>query len=141
MENNPAGPINLHSETTIQQTPVIAEKPKPSKRRWLLIILGLVEIIPPFIVMFLIFPNLGLLYKSLNLNIPINFYLGFFLFGLALLIAVSQLIIGIFSLDTKIGKRKTSALIILGLVSVFLIPAIMMFSIINNIYYLISTIK
>lgn len=54
--------------------------------------------------------------------------IGFLFFLLALIVALAQIVIGLFSLDIKLGKPKTKALIIVGLIlAVLTIPAIIPF--------------
>lgn len=107
--------------------------------RPLLIILGIIQIPFPIIALYLLIPTIRL-FNAIESNnfLPI---LGLIFFLIALILAISQLLSGIFRWDKKLGKEKTKILLILGSIfGILSIPGIMIF-ILNPIYSVISGIK
>lgn len=105
----------------------------------LLLLFGILEILFPSLALYMLLPLLNL-QKTLGTNF-ISPFLGIAFFVVALLVALAQIAVAVFSLDLKLSKQKTKGLFILGLVlAVLTIPAIILF-IINPIYSNISTIN
>jgi hypothetical protein len=116
MENIPSQSNPQIVPQPIQQSTQQTEKPKSSKTKWILIIFGALEFLIPLSYLLFVLPQLQSLYKSLNISIPWTFYLNFVLFVCMILMGVMQILIGILSLDAKLGRNKTKAVIILGLI-------------------------
>lgn len=127
---------NISAQPTAQPAPQMPQQPvqpvnpspnPPSKtKRILLIILGMLEIFFPIIGLYLMFSLLDLQHTlGTNLVKPI---VGIVFFALTILLAVFQIIAGLFGLETKLGSGKIKVLIITGILfAVFTIPAIMLF--------------
>jgi hypothetical protein len=101
--------------------------------------MGILEIPFPALALYLLFPLLSV-QNTLESNM-FGSYVGLFFFLFALLIALTQIVLGFLSYDLKIGDRRTKVLIMIGLVTAVLsIPAIML-TIIMPIYSTVETIQ
>lgn len=131
-----------------EATPIQPQAPNPpsaqsliqthTSHRWTLILLGLGEAILPLLGLYVLLPLIELQkVTGDNLIAP---YFGVLFFSLAFLIGVIQVILGIFSLDRKLGEKRTWRLIIGGLiVTALCLPAYISF-IIYPIYATINSI-
>lgn len=124
------------------QTPIAQANQVPipnHKWRKFLIILGILEIPFPSLGIYMILPLLDL-QKNLgaSLIIPV---LGLIFFVLALVIALSQILIGLFSWDLKLGSKKSKLLVGLGLLlALLMIPAFIVF-IFGSIYSSVGSMQ
>jgi hypothetical protein len=112
-EDNLIQSINMQPISPLQQTPVIIEK---SKTKWILIMLGVLEFFLSLLFLLFVLPQIQFLYKSLNVSIPWTVYFSLVLFICMMITGFIQILIGLFSLDVKLGRNKTKAVIVLGLV-------------------------
>jgi succinate dehydrogenase hydrophobic anchor subunit len=138
--NIPAQPV-FQPEPQIPQQPVQPVNPSPNKpskaKRILLLVLGVLEIFFPVIGLYLMFSLLDLQH-TLGINL-IKSIFGIVFFAITILLAVFQIIAGIFGLEVKLGNGKIKGLMITGIIlAVFTIPAIMLF-IIYPTYNAVST--
>ncbi len=116
-----------------------ATPPQAHSKKILLIILGILEIPFPAMALYVLLPLLKL-QNTLGTNF-IAPLIGFGFFIIALLVALVQLVAGIFSFDLKLGQQKTKGLIIVGLIlGALTIPAIILF-VIMPIYSNLQTLK
>lgn len=121
----PVAPIPVTQKSTSQT----------HSRKVLLIILGVLEIPLSAIFLYVSIPLIEL-YNNLGTN-SIAPYIGLGIFAIALLVALTQIVLGLFSLDLKFGKQKTKDLIILGLIlAVLTLPAFI--NVIMPIYGIVS---
>lgn len=130
-------PIQQNASTV--SNPISTTLAQPRPKNALLIILGILEIPFPLFSLYLLFPLLSL-QSTLGVN-SFGPFLGLAIFVIAILFAITQIIIGAFSYDEKLGKQKTKALIISGLIlAAISLPAFMIF-IVGPIYSTVGSLK
>ncbi|GEM_PF-2857505 len=110
-----------------------------SKLKWILIILGILEIPLPAFFLFSILPNLISINNNVGAN-SLSSYFGIGFFAVLLLVAVSQLITGLLSLESRFGKIKTKVLISSGIILSLLAIPVIILSVIYPIYNSVSKI-
>lgn len=135
----------MENQSVSSPTPTVSDSiptattPQTHSKKTMLIILGILEIPFPAIALYILLPLLKL-QDTLGTNFIAPF-IGFGFFIIALLIALAQLVAGIFSFDLKLGQQKTKGLIIVGLIlGVLTIPAMILF-VIMPIYSNLQTLK
>ncbi len=120
-------PIPL-ATATATSTPIEANAKVSNPMKRSLIIYGLLEAIVFLGFSQLIFPIFEL--QNSFGSVKPTTYLGFFYFFLSIFIALLQIIIGLFSLEHKMGEKWTRWLYVSGFVMVALmIPAVFIFNI------------
>lgn len=109
--------MELSQQSTPQpnnvQMPQVPQQGQPSRKLELLI-LGFGELILPSFGLYVLIPLISI-QQALDNNL-IAPYLGVIFFCIVILVALVQICVGLFSLEKKLGDKKTWRLILAGLI-------------------------
>lgn len=108
-------------------------------KKIVLIILGILELPFPAVALYALLPLLEL-QNTLEINTLIP-YIGLIFFIFALIVALSQIVIGFLSYDLTLGDKRTKILIITGLFTAVLTIPLIIMTIIMPIYSTVDVLK